>query len=49
MIVRTRKYKSIPFDIYECVECGRIWSSRAIKIGHTEKACKAYLKRTWGS
>lgn len=45
MIVWTRKFKSFPYDIYECTGCGRIWSSRAKKIGHGETACKAYAKK----
>lgn len=48
MIVRTWKHKAEPYDVYECTGCGRTWSSRAKKIGHSEKACKAYrLKNGW--
>ena len=48
VVVPTRKHKGFPYDTYECVECGRIWSSRSIKIGHTAKACKAYSnKQGW--
>lgn len=49
MIVRTWKHKSEPYDIYECIGCGRIWSSRAKHIGHKPLSCKAYLKKQgWG-